>query len=347
VDCQLTMSDCQLGTTDYRLSLVNRQSSIGNWRLPRVSLLGTPPPTLRGGGMMGLETGGCVSLHPRPLSFAPSGRKDATFRPGGVKTGERIPVFRKTLPQASRAFTLLEVTLVVGLLVAISAIAIPNFVRQIEREELPGSGRQLRSLLSLVRANASFEGKRYRVRFPKEDEKDALGGDQQPLIEREDDPIRDPEVFHEVTAPWAVGKTLLGKVWCVETRLGRPTIDDLRERREQITEISDEMLRSPEDFEPEYPPLYIEPDGSSEWGTFTLTNAPRGTAFDELEEHPRIDLIVEGTTGSAWMQRPFYDEELDLFEEKGWPAVLRQDFLDPRELTENDVLELREITIRP
>ena len=71
-----------------------------------------------------------------------------------------------------RAFTLLEVMLVIGLLVAISAIAIPNFVRQIEREELPGSGRQLRSLLALARANASFEGKRYRIRFPKKDEKD-------------------------------------------------------------------------------------------------------------------------------------------------------------------------------
>lgn len=286
--------------------------------------------------------------------------KDARLR--GLSIGNWIPerreaignnvhtttrVLRGTVRHGAPAFTLLEIALVVALLVAISAIAIPNFVRQIEREELPGSARQLRSLLSLVRANASFEGKRYRVRFPKEDERDALGGDQQPLIEREDDPIRDPEVFHEVTAPWAIGKTLLGEVWCVEMRLGRPTIDDLRARRDEITEISDELLRSPEDFEQEYPPLYIEPDGSSEWATFTLTNAPRDTEFDELEDHPRIDLVVEGTTGLAWMQRPFYDEELDLFEEKGWPAVLRQDFLDPRELTENDVLELREITIRP
>lgn len=265
----------------------------------------------------------------------------------GKDDHESTWILKRRIQQVSRAFTLLEVTLAIGLLIVVSAIAIPSFVRQVEREELPGSGRQLRSLLALARANASFEGKRYRIRFPKEDETDALGGDQQPLIEREDDPIHDPEVFTEVTAPWAIGKTLLGKVWCVEVRLGRPTIEDLRIRRDEITEISDELLESSEDFEPEYPPLYIEPDGSSEWATFTLTNAPRGTPYDELEDHPRIDLIVEGTTGLAWMQRPFYDEELDLFEEKGWPAVLRQDFLDPRVLTENDVLELREITIRP
>lgn len=286
-------------------------------------------------------------LGTQPDSRLSFGNRPVAGRALGKNGREATWFLRRSVGQVTRAFTLLEITLVVALLVAISAIAIPNFVRQIEREELPGSVRQLRSLLSLVRANASFEGKRYRVRFPKEDEKDALGGDQQPLIEREDDPIHDPEVFHEVTAPWAFGKTLLGKVWCVEVRLGRPTIEDLRARRDEVTEISDELLRSPEDFEPEYPPLYIEPDGSSEWATFTLTNAPRGTKIDELEDHPRIDLIVEGTTGLAWMQRPFYDEELDLFEEKGWPAVLRQDFLDSRELTENDVLELREITIRP
>ncbi len=248
--------------------------------------------------------------------------------------------------QNSRAFTLLEVTLVIGLLLAISAIVIPNFIGQIEREEMPGSGRQLRSLLALVRSNAAFDGKRYRIRIPKEDEKEELDDDRQPLIEREDDPIHNPEVYSTVTDPWAVGKTLLGSVWCVEMRLGRPTIEELRDQREEVTEISDEIERSPENFEAEYPPLYVEPDGSSGWATFTLTSAPRETPFDELKNHPRIDLIVEGTTGLAWMQRPFYDEELDLFEDKGWPAVLRQDFLNPRVLTENDVLELREITIR-
>ena len=72
------------------------------------------------------------------------------------------------------AYTLIEIILVVGLLVALSAMAIPNFVRQIERERLPGSVRQLRSLLTLVRANAAFDGKRYRFRFPTEDEQEAL-----------------------------------------------------------------------------------------------------------------------------------------------------------------------------
>ncbi len=238
--------------------------------------------------------------------------------------------------------------MVVALLLVISAIAIPNFIGQLEREELPGSARQLRSLISLTRANAAYDGKRYRIRFPAEDENLPMGDGRQPVVEREDDPIHDPEVYTLVTAPWAVGDTFLGKVWCPEVRLGRPTIESVRERRERgANTVADEITRDMENIEPERPPLYIEPDGASEWAVFVVTLAPKGTPIDEIEDHPNLELIVEGTTGLAWVQRPFYDEELDLFEEKGWPAVMRQDFLDPRVLTENDVLELHEIQVRP
>lgn len=251
-------------------------------------------------------------------------------------------------PRRSRpAFTLVELMLVIGILVAITAMAVPNLINQIRAKPLPRSGRQLRSLLTLTRAHAAFDGLRYQIRFPNPDELDALGGETQPRIEREDDPINEPEVFNLVTASWAVGTTLLGDVWCTDVELGRPTIQSVRDRRERVAEdISDELEEAFEDYEPERPPLIIEPDGTSEWATFVLTTAPRDTPPEELLEHPQIELIVEGLTGLAWMQRPFYDEELDLFEEHNWPAVLRQDFLNPRELTEQDVLELRESQIR-
>lgn len=245
------------------------------------------------------------------------------------------------------AFTLLEVSLAVAIMVLISAMVVPSFIRQIEREELPGSAKQLRSLITMVRANAAFDGSRYRIRFPAEDELDALGGDRQPLIEREDDPIYRPEEFSLVTAPWTLGATLLGDVWCAEVRLGRPTIERIKNRRERVAEqIAEQLEEAFDDIDPQRLPLIIEPDGSSEWATFVLTSAPRDIELDELEDYPRIEVIADGTMGLAWLQRPFYDEELDLFEEKGWPAVLRQDFLDPRVLTEDDVLEIREKQIR-
>ncbi|MFQ5590266.1 MAG: Tfp pilus assembly protein FimT/FimU [Phycisphaerae bacterium] len=245
-----------------------------------------------------------------------------------------------------RAFTLLEILLVLGIVVLISAMAIPTFIDEFRREELPGSGRQLRSLLTLVAANASFDGKRYRVRFPKEDETDALGGDRQPLVEREDDPFEQPEVYNMVTLPWAVGNTLLDNVRCAEVRLGRPTIEQLRRRRNEIEDIRKEAADL-EKFSPVLLPLVFEPDGTSDWATFVLVaNAPRDVDIDELDNYERIEVIYEGETGFAWLQRPFYEEELDLFEEKNWPVVLRTDFLRRTVLTEDDVLELRDFRIR-
>lgn len=253
-------------------------------------------------------------------------------------------------PQQHRAFTLLEVSLVIAMLVVLAAMVVPDFMGQLRADELPRSARQLRSLITMARANAAFDGKRYRIRFPNEDELDSLGGEIQPLIEREEDPIHDPEIFAQVTAPWALGKILLGDVWVSEVRPGRPTIEKIRERRERVAEDLERDLRDEEeefkDFDPDRMPLFIEPDGTSEWATFVLTTAPQDVEPDEVDEYPQVEVILDGATGLAWLQRPFYEEELDLFEEKGWPAVLRQDFLDPRELTEDDVLEIRESQLR-
>ena len=248
-----------------------------------------------------------------------------------------------------RAFTLIEVVLVIGLLVTISALTLPNFVRELERQQLPGTARQFRSLLTLTRANAAFDGLRYRVRFAGEKEENLLLDERQPIIEREDDPINEPEVFHQVTAPWAIGTTVLKGVRCIEVRLGRPTIaklQKLQETRNAIKDALDQEENPEEFFDPARPPYYIEPDGSGEWATFVFTDAPKPLLIEDLEadrsEYTLIQVITEELTGLSWLQRPFYDEELDLFEQNHWPAVLRQDFLDPRVLTEDDVLELHE-----
>lgn len=251
----------------------------------------------------------------------------------------------KTAP----AYTLLEVVLVVGLLILISAITLPNFYNQLARDQLPTSAEQLRSLITLTRANAAFDGMRYRIRFPRPEELDAIGTAQQPIIERESDPIDQPEEFLPVAAGWAVGNTLLGKVRCAEVRLGKPSIEDIRRRRESATTELDKAFedrQEEEQFERELPPMYIEPDGTSDWATFILTESPPEVALNELYQHPGIEVIVDGLSGLCWLQRPFYDEELDLFEEKNWPAVLRKDFLSPLELTERDVLELRELPVQ-
>ena len=118
-----------------------------------------------------------------------------------------------------------------------------------------------------------------------------------------------------------------------------------RERRSQVEEILSETF---EDFDPIRPPVVVEPDGTSDWVVFVITNAPTDIDPEDLaedEESQTIEVIVDGRTGAAWLQRPLYEEEIDLFEEEGWPIVLRQDFLRPDVLTENDVLELQDIPL--
>lgn len=243
------------------------------------------------------------------------------------------------------AYTLVEIMLAIGLLLALMSFALPNVIKQIEKRRLPESADRMRSMVMLVRANAMYDGLRYRIRFAMDDEIDSEGGDRQPLIEREDDPFLEPGVFNRVTLPWARGKTLLRNIRCAEVRLGKPTLEMLEEKL--AAEETDERLEAlAEDFEEGLPPLYIETDGTSEWVTFLVTDAPEDTEAEDLEEFGRIEVIVDGFTGLIWLQRPFYEEELELFKEHGWPPVLRRDFLRKQALTKEQVLEIQETRVR-
>lgn len=246
---------------------------------------------------------------------------------------------------ASRcAFTLLEVVLVIALLGMLAAIAVPSFIQEIRGQRLPTSAQQMRSLLEMVRANAQMDGKRYRVRFPRVDELDREGTSVQPIIERTDNPM-EPEQWTRVEEPWTLGETLLRDCWCIQVRLGRPTIEKLRDPEPSVAE---ELANMREEWDVNFPPVIFEPDGTAPWATFVITRAPKDTKVEELDDTvPRLEVILEGPTGMIWVQRSLYSEEIDLFEENYWPIVLRRDFTDPRPLTKEDVLELAESDVKP
>jgi hypothetical protein len=46
------------------------------------------------------------------------------------------------------------------------------------------------------------------------------------------------------------------------------------------------------------------------------------------------------------LQRPFYEDEIEMLKENGWPPVLRKDFFRRAPLTEADVLEISETAVR-
>lgn len=249
------------------------------------------------------------------------------------------------------AFTLIEILLVIGLLAALTMFVVPPVLRDIERARLPESAKQMRSLLRLTRARAMYDGKRYRLRFLEEGDEESLDDvevdPRQPVVEREDDPIGEPGVFNPVKAAWARPDPLLNGVRCIEIRLGKPTLEKIIEKdTEQHEQLVEELGHDVDEIRP---PLYFEPDGTTEWATFVVTNAPleAGDREEEVvEEYGVIEVILDGLTGLAWLQRPFYEEELSMLEENNWPPVFRRDFLDPRPLTEDDVIEIQEHLIR-
>lgn len=273
----------------------------------------------------------------------------------GVAAG-RGPTPRLRSVRRGAGFTLLEVLLVIALLGLVAAAVVPNLLGQLVGERLPKSAKQLRSLVQLTRANAMLDGKRYRIRFPRENELDGDDNEQgvQPIIEREDDPFRAPDVYVRVNALWARGETLLRGVWCVKARMGKPTVeqlianfDDVRADLNEDEQEADTFTQnSMEDFDPDYPPLIIEPDGTSEWMTFVVAEAPRDADGAALTQYKRIEVIYDGLTGLAWLQRPFYQDELTMLQEHGWPPVLRRDFVRAEPLTENEVIEIRENLVR-
>jgi type II secretory pathway pseudopilin PulG len=240
--------------------------------------------------------------------------------------------------------TLLELLLVIGVLTILAGLMFPNMLGQIERERLPQSAEQMRALLQMTRANAMFDGRRYRIRFtdPTHGEDAELA--RQPSIEREDDPLDNPEKFNPVNHPWARGVTLHETVWCAQVLPGKPYLDEGEIAYDAPPAPPNTVGKEKED--PLRPAIYFEPNGMSPWATFVLTSAPLGTDPSDLKEQPCIDVIFDGETGLAWLQRPFYPEEIQMLVEHDWPPVLRNDFLRPQPLTEDEVLEIRETLVR-
>src|SRR5262245_50000834 len=105
------------------------------------------------------------------------------------------------------AFTLVEMMLVLGLLALLAYFTGMSLRGPLERSSLPESGRRLRSLIQLTRANAMLDGQRYRIRMLAEGEDVADGFTPQerlqPFVERERDPVLEPGVFTPVRASWA------------------------------------------------------------------------------------------------------------------------------------------------
>jgi prepilin-type N-terminal cleavage/methylation domain-containing protein len=241
-----------------------------------------------------------------------------------------------------RAYTLLEVTLVIIILGLIAAFIYPSFDADRRQRSLTESAERLRALIEMAHAQAMHTGVRYRISFPgtpdpndpnAEKEVDVPFETLQPDTVRQMDPQGNPEWYGGFDADWKNQAILQDGTRCVSVIPGKPSY-----AISSRSPIADPGM--PEE-KTEFVPLTLFPDGTTEWVTFILTDLPFEVELESRHVTHVLYLIVDGRTGQVWMQRAMLNEEVEIMNEYKASPIMHLDFIDPTPITEANILEVR------
>lgn len=240
------------------------------------------------------------------------------------------------------SFTLIEVVLVIALLAVIVAFAYPELGSELKRRSLVESADRLRSLIVRAHAQAMLESRQYRIEFPGTPNPDDPNAEEaidvpletlQPRLLRQEDPLESPHMFVDYEAHWAPREVLMPGTRCVAVLAGRPRFDIDASRPLAGPSIT-------EDAQAEFVPLTLYPDGTCDWVTFVLTDLPADVQLEPGHAPRIVNVIVDGRTGAAWMQRALRVEEVEIMEEMGASPILHMDFTRSDVITEDNVLRV-------
>lgn len=245
-----------------------------------------------------------------------------------------------------RAFTLIEILLVIILLGMIVAFAFPDLGAEAGRRSLTESADRLRSLIVMAHSQAMQDGVRYRIQFPgtpdpldvasgkAEKEVDIPFQTLQPTIQRQVDPMSNPEAFGDFNALWKDPNPLQDGTRCVAVRPGKPNVEECTGQ----SVIAGPPLTKDR---AEFVPLTLNPDGTAaDYVTFVLTDLPIDVELGPEHVGHIFNLIVDKRTGQAWIQRALLCDEVELLHEKNASPILHMDFLSPDLITEANILEI-------
>jgi type II secretory pathway pseudopilin PulG len=220
-----------------------------------------------------------------------------------------------------RAFTLLELLIVLSLLILLALLAWPAMANRMQSSELPESASRLRSTLYMARNGAVMEHRRVRVRF----EEDI----QQPIVEIERDPFGAVGVFEQVAAAWTQEPVMIGEAQVHSVSLGRPEfLKPLSEEVNPNSGATDAATDSPEETDtgaktdetlalrtsvelkedPNRPTILFEPDGSTDWALLVVARQFPGEEL--LKNSDQRWVIVDGRTGMITVRDGLTEEEL-------------------------------------
>jgi len=199
--------------------------------------------------------------------------------------GAMARIRRRCDASTGRAFTLLELMLVIILLAVLAAMAWPNLSGRLAGKELIHSARRLAGTLQLCRASAMAEAKRYRCIW--DAETDEL------VVQIERDPFEHPGEFTDLKAHWARSNPLVGKVRCVDVRIkgwAAQTTEELNELT--MGELSSEQRAL------KYEPLVFQVNGTCE---------PAAIILEDGSGRRKV-LQINRLTGQATIRDPRGDE---------------------------------------
>lgn len=242
-----------------------------------------------------------------------------------------------------RAFTLVEVMLVIVLLGLIIYFAFPDLGAELKRRSLVESADRLRSLIVMTRARAMQDGCRFRIEMPGTPdpldpnavrELDVPLETQQPVLKQQVDRLNNPEFFGDIELPW--DSILQQGTRCVSVLRWSPgeTHCDISFNKP----IADPSI--PEEHAT-FEPLTLNPDGTCDGAVFILTDLPPDAELTSDDVGRILKVFVDGRTGEAWIQRAWRTEECEMMLEEGAQPILRMDFTRPDLITEENVLEIR------
>jgi type II secretory pathway pseudopilin PulG len=208
-----------------------------------------------------------------------------------------INIMNKTMRsnnRKARAFTLLELFLVIAVIVALGAIIWPNMGVRSQRANLEFGANQLSSLLQLARAGSMSSGTIYRARFNLEK--------MQTTIENEDDPINSPGTFAPVQAHWTVLRFDRDAISAVIIEFDEWQTE-LKSEEENVLERDEENGEAVETL---LPTLMFYPDGTSDSAKILLGNLT-----------DNFTLTMNGLTGQVAVKHGnFLDSEIKKNEEE-------------------------------
>jgi prepilin-type N-terminal cleavage/methylation domain-containing protein len=238
-----------------------------------------------------------------------------------------------------RAFTLLEVLLVIALLVLLTAFMLPDLAGNMERRSLVESADKLRALIVMTQAQCMQDGLKRRIEFPgtpdpldrhARKEVSVPTATAQPIVKTQTDALNNPDFFGNDVEEQVLRegtRCIAVLVWTAEMYC-----DDAAGTGIAGPSISTKGETS-------FLGLTINPDGTTDKLAFVLTDLPPDVEPRESDVGRIIYVVVDSRTGQTWLQRAWRTEECLMMAEYKVSPVLRQDYTRPDKITEANILK--------